>query len=179
MRRFADAIGDLTRAIDLKPSNAHYRAVRGKLYRDLNQLDPAIADLEAALALEPDHYLFRESLAEHSNARAWELANGPVPHRDLERAVALARRAVEMSPGHPNFRNTLGVVYYRARSRADEAIATLERSRVVHRGRFDGFDLIFLAMAHHKLGHRNQARESFDRAVRWLREQSTLNARDS
>jgi serine/threonine protein kinase/WD40 repeat protein len=178
MRRFADAIGDLTRAIELQPGVAHYLAVRGKFYRELNQFEPAIADLEAALALEPDQQVFRESLADFSNSCAWVLAHSPTPRRDLDRAVTLARRATELWPGHPNFLNTLGVVHYRT-GRYDDAIATLERSRVAHHGRLDGFDLFFLAMAHHKLGHNSQARESFDRAVRWLREQKKLDAGDA
>ncbi len=177
MGRLADAIDDVTRAIQLRPGDAHYWVLRGNLHRELKQFDSAIADLEAALALEPAEYFVRETLAEYCSIRAWELAKDPVPRRDLHRAVALAERAVELDPTRLNPLNTLGVVYYRA-GRYDDAIPALEHSLVAHRGRLAAFDHLFLAMAHHKLGHRSQARESFERAVLWLREQRNLNPGD-
>ncbi len=133
--------------------------MRGAIYRDLNQFDPAIVDLEAALALKPDQYLVRVWLAESCNGRAWELANGPEPRRDLDRAVALGRRATDLVPGDAMSLNTLGVALYRA-GRYDEAIGTLERSLAAGRGQSDAFDLFFLAMAHHRLGHRADAPHS-------------------
>ena len=110
------------------------------------------------------------------NNRAWELANGPGPRRDLERALALAQRAVELAPGEAIYLNTLGVVLYRT-GRYAEAIATLERSLAAGRGQSDAFDLFFLAMAHHRLGHQDQARDRYNRAVRWMQQPDNLDAR--
>ena len=101
LSRFPEAIDAFTSAIRLRPNDAHYRAIRGAIYFDLNQLDPAIADLEAALTLEPDQYFVREKLARCCNNRAWELANGPEPRRNRDRAVALGRRAVDLAPAKP------------------------------------------------------------------------------
>ena len=175
LRRFPEAIDDLTQAIRLRPDDAHFGSSAERSTCDLKQLEPAIADLEAALAREPDQPVVRERLALCCNNRAWELANGPEPPRDLDRALALARRAVELAPGEAIYLNTLGVVQYRA-GRYAEAIATLERSLAAGHGQSDAFDLFFLAMAHHRLGHRDQARDCFDRAVRWLGEQKSLTA---
>ncbi len=172
--RYPEAIDDLTRAIHLRPDDAHYRAVRGTVYRWMKQYQPASADLEAAVALEPEQWVFRQSLAFCCNNLAWPLANGPVARRDLDRAVALARRAVELHPSEGTYLNTMGVVLYRAGHYA-EAIAILERSRAANRGRLDGFDFLFQAMAHHRLGHGDQARESLDRAARWQREPKNLD----
>ena len=55
-----------------------------------------------------------------------------------------------------------------------EAVATLEHSLAVNRGELAAFDL-FLAMAHHRLGHGVAARGCFDRAARWLSEQTNLS----
>ena len=54
------------------------------------------------------------------------------------------------------FLNTLGVVQYRA-GRNAEAVTSLEASLAAGHGQSDAFDLFFLAMAHHRLGHREEA----------------------
>jgi Tfp pilus assembly protein PilF len=90
----------------------------------------------------------------------------------------LCRRAVALAPGEAMSLNTMGVVQYRA-GRYDEAIATLERSLAAGSGQSDGFDLFFLAMAHHRQGHREQARTCFDRSLRWLGDQHGLNERST
>ncbi len=165
----------MTQAIRLRPNEAHYRAIRGSIHCALKQLEPAIADLEAALALKPDQYFVREQLALCCNTRAWELANGPESQRDVHRALSMAERAVALAPDQQNSLNTLGVVQYRAGRNAD-AITTLEQSLSAGHGQTDAFDLFYLAMAHHRLGHRAEARECFDRAVRWMGEQKALSA---
>src|SRR5262249_276918 len=128
--------------------------------------------------LDPDLPTVRELLAECCNNRAWELVNGPEPRRDLDRALAMCRRAVALAPGEAMSLNTLGVVQYRA-GRYDEAIATLERSLAAGPGQSDGLDLFFLAMAHHRLGHREEARTCFNGGLHWLGDQHGLNERST
>jgi hypothetical protein len=65
------------------------------------------------------------------------------------------------------------VSLYRAGQYA-EAIPILEQSLAAGKGEFDAFDLFFLAMAHHRLGHRDEAGDCFDRAAHWVREQEHL-----
>jgi uncharacterized protein HemY len=90
----------------------------------------------------------------------------------------LVQRAVALAPGEAITLNTLGVVQYRA-GRYAEAITTLEQSLAAGRGQSDAFDLYFMAMAHHRLGHREEARACYERAVRWLGEQKSLTEHDS
>jgi uncharacterized protein HemY len=85
------------------------------------------------------------------------------------RVPALSRRAVALDPGLAAALNTLGVVQYRA-GRYAEAIETLKRSLAAGHGHSDVRDLFFLAMAHRRLGHRDESRDRFDRGVRWLHE---------
>jgi uncharacterized protein HemY len=97
---------------------------------------------------------------------AWRLATGPVALRDPEQALVLAKKAVALTPDTAIYLNTLGVAQFRA-GHYGEAITTLEKSLAAGKGESDAFDLFFLAMAHHALGHPGRARTCFDRAVHW------------
>ena len=155
------------------PSDAEAYHHRGHALSQLLRLREAIDDLTVAVRLRPDDAHLRETLALLCNNSAWELVTGPRAARDAERAVTLARRAVELAPNEFSYLNTLGVCQYRACQYA-QATATLEQSLAAGAGAVDAFDLFFLAMAHHRRGDREQARICFDRAVRWLREQKSL-----
>jgi tetratricopeptide (TPR) repeat protein len=165
--RVEEAIDDYTNALRGKPDDARPWASRGGAFERLNQYDLAIADFEAALARDPDQQMARLHLVLCCNARAQELATGPESARDPQRVVFLVRRAIELSPGQSLSLNSLGVAQYRA-GRYAEAITTLEQSLAAGAGRSDAFDLFFLAMAHHRLGHREEARRCLDRATAWL-----------
>jgi hypothetical protein len=90
--------------------------------------------------------------------------------------VRLAALAVALTPDDSTSLNTLGVALYRACD-FPRSIETLEKSLAAGKGASDAFDLLFLAMAHHRLGHAKQARDYFDRAVRWWAERKDLPAR--
>jgi WD40 repeat protein/serine/threonine protein kinase len=108
----------------------------------------------------------RRSFAD--NNLAWSLATHPDPRlRDPRRAVALAKRAVELGPESGRFRNTLGVACYRAGD-WEAAIAALEKSMELLAGGAESFNTFFLAMAHWQLGEKEEARRWYDRAVAWM-----------
>ena len=106
--------------------------------------------------------------AHHFNNLAWRLATGPVALRDTEQALAMARKAVALTPGESVFLNTLGVAQFRAGRYAD-AVATLEKSLAAAKGSSEPFDLYFLAMARCKLGQVALACADFASAVEWRR----------
>jgi hypothetical protein len=128
--------------------------------------EPVIAAMEAALASHPDQPSIRARLARRCNNYAWSLANAAGSSRDPQRALALARRAVELFPNQAVYLNTVGVAQYRVGQFA-EAIATLDRSLATGAGHSDGYDLFFQAMAHWRLGAKPQARTCFQTAVEW------------
>ena len=107
------------------------------------------------------------------NNRAWELATGAEAQREPAAAARLAAFAVALAPDESISLNTLGVALYRA-GKFSEAIEALDKSLAAGKGQYDGFDLFFLALAHHRQGHREEARRSFDRALRWLQAQKNL-----
>jgi tetratricopeptide (TPR) repeat protein len=178
LNRLNEAAADLTCALHVRPDDVHSLFFRAQIHRHLHRDPLAITDLEAALAIKPDEYGVPELLAECCNSLAWELANAPESRRQLDRALAMVRRALAVAPDEGPLLNTLGVVHYRA-GRYAEAIATLEQSLKVGHGQSDGFDLFFLAMAHSGLGHRDAARACYDRGVRWLSDHKNLEARSA
>jgi tetratricopeptide (TPR) repeat protein len=86
--------------------------------------------------------------------------------RDPARALAHARKAVELAPEEGEFWNTLGAAEYRTGS-WDGAIGALSRSIELTSGGSPGAWL-FLALAHWKKGDRAEALAWYDKAVAWL-----------
>jgi tetratricopeptide (TPR) repeat protein len=109
----------------------------------------------------------------YCNHLAWALVTAPGSTRDAQRALSLARRAVELAPTQGMYLNTLGVAQYRAGHYA-EAITTLEKSLAAGKGAFDALDLFFLAMARYRLGEIARARADFARAAKWLHDHPNL-----
>src|SRR5262249_38662051 len=99
----------------------------------------------------------------NANQLAWSCVMAPVPELTGDRLVSLGQQAVARA-GNPLDRamtvGTLGSALYRA-GRFQEAIKKLDESE---KGGpvFDNW--LFLAMAHHKLGHEEKARDYLDRA---------------
>ena len=61
---------------------------RGRLHVfGLRQYEAAIADLEVALALDPNEPQIRELLTDSYNYRVWEMAVAPAPKRDFRAAM--------------------------------------------------------------------------------------------
>jgi WD40 repeat protein/Flp pilus assembly protein TadD len=155
-----EAIADWSRTIALQPDHAEAHASRGDANHSLGRWDEAAADYLKVVALRPDW-------PEFHNDGAWLLATHPDPRRrDPGRAVALARRAVELDPDDGDYWNTLGVAQYRAGD-WNGAIAALEKSVALQdRTSHDAF---FLAMARWQRGERDEARLLYDRAVEWMK----------
>jgi tetratricopeptide (TPR) repeat protein len=167
--RHREALADLDILIAKDPNDDALYQLRAVVHDALANSDQVRADREKAIALLP-----KDPMA--LNNRAWEYATGAIEHRDPERAVALARRSVELAPGRQVSLNTLGVALYRVAQYA-EAIQVLERSLAAGKGELEAFDLFFLAMAHHRLGRAHRARACFDRAVRWRSQRKNLPGR--
>jgi tetratricopeptide (TPR) repeat protein len=168
--RSLEALADLEELIRRYPQDPTLLELRGEARQRLGDLDRARADLKRAAELPNAGW-------QDLNYVAWRLATGPPPLRDPERAVELARKAGFLSHDDVRCLNTLGVALYRA-GRFAESIATLERSLAACNGRSDAYDLFFLAMARHRLGHTTRARADLDRAVRWLGHAQGLTPQD-
>jgi hypothetical protein len=94
------------------------------------------------------------------NSAAWNAVRfASVTREAAVKALAEARRAVELEPGQESFLTTLGVALYRT-GEYKEALNTLIRSDAINAkgkvGPRPG-DIAFIAMAHWQLGHKDEA----------------------
>jgi tetratricopeptide (TPR) repeat protein len=90
---------------------------------------------------------------------------GPPVLRGIEAALPLARRAVELAPGDPLCRSTLGVAYARF-GRWGDALAELREAARVDHTMPAASDLFFQALCLRQLGRAEEARDCFDQALR-------------
>jgi tetratricopeptide (TPR) repeat protein len=104
--------------------------------------------------------------SELANYMAWLCAVGPDALGDYTQVVALAEAAVSQAPRQDKHTalNTLGAVLYRA-GHYRKSIVRLQEG--IEAGKGDSYvqDLIFLAMAHHRLGEVAEARQLLVRAA--------------
>jgi tetratricopeptide (TPR) repeat protein len=96
------------------------------------------------------------------NSVAWTLILAEDAVSDPDLPVRLAETALNAAPERmkPLILNTLGVTLYRA-GRFEDAIRRIEEGIQSRNGASDAQDWVFLALAHHRLGHR-------DKALSWL-----------
>jgi WD40 repeat protein len=97
------------------------------------------------------------------NNTSWLIAVKPDrTAEDYRRALRYAEEACRLAPREATFVNTLGVARYRA-GRNQDAVSDLGRSLTLNAARYAGshpLDLAFLAMARHRLGQHDEARET-------------------
>jgi tetratricopeptide (TPR) repeat protein len=159
-KKYAAAVSDFSRVIELDPENAVAWNNRGAAYIHLHQYDKAVADYTKAIKLKPKNAAVWNSLA-------WQLATCPdLRLRDPGQAVAHAKKAVELAPDSGMIWNTLGVAQYR-NGDWKAAVEALRKSVQLRQGS-DSADFFFLAMAHWQLGEKQKARAWYDRAVAWM-----------
>jgi WD40 repeat protein/tetratricopeptide (TPR) repeat protein len=139
-----------------------YRKVCERLLQALpaakSQLSPEAANAVASLcAVGPDAAAdWRRPLALADAAWAWVAsAEERITDGSQKEELRKFRRAV---------RNTQGMVLYRA-GRHQEAVDRLQESINAHGSGGDFHDWVFLALAHHALGHPAEARRWLDRAL--------------
>ena len=125
------------------------------MFATRDQLPAALADLNRAVELEPKNPLY-------FNLR------GQVYLRlgKFEQAIADCTAATTLAPSNSRYWYQLGVARYRA-GRWQGALEAREETVKLNRGT-DRVEWFFLAMTHARLGHREQARSYYDRAVVWM-----------
>ena len=144
--------------LDANLTDAEELRMRAERWDRLGSWKLAVRDYVASLARGRD-------VALSANNLAWCLVC--VPDRgNADLAVHWAQKAVELVPGDPDYRNTLGAALYRA-GRYSEAALALQQNIAQH-AEMSGYDLVFLAMCQQRLGQEKSARADLARARKWL-----------
>jgi tetratricopeptide (TPR) repeat protein len=102
---------------------------------------------------------------------AWTCVLAPNAVEDLDQAVKLAEQGAGRDDKNDQDLSTLGAILYRA-GRFDEAVrqlsaltSTWEQGAELPTLTSPGYTWFFLAMTHHQLGHADEAKSWFDKAV--------------
>jgi tetratricopeptide (TPR) repeat protein len=156
------------------PAVPEYREGRASSYNNLGyvhevlgQYDNAIADYSRAINLNA-------KWASTHNRLAWVLATCPEARlRDPARARAAATKAVELQPKDGRFWQSLGWTEYQT-GNWQAAIRALDKVKELG-SPGDSLEWFPLAMAHWKLGHKDEARRWYDRAVEWMDKNNPKN----
>jgi WD40 repeat protein/Tfp pilus assembly protein PilF len=178
LKQTRKAIGDYSVFLTLAPTNDARRPEilfrRANNYLQLGNQAAVLADLHEMTQHDLRLIPWPQEVAARYNEVAWRYATASAGGPERVKALALARKAVELTPGDVLYCNTLGVLEYRL-GRWRDAVATLEQNLKSNTG-YAAFDLFFLAMCHAKLGARAKAKDCFDRAVKWTEGKKGLSA---
>jgi WD40 repeat protein/serine/threonine protein kinase/tetratricopeptide (TPR) repeat protein len=169
---------------------------RGWAHGQLGKYDQAARAYAQALAIAPStqtlqqaHVLLRVSVGDEEGYRqacaawlgrlqtssdvatwntvVWRCCLGPDAVADPAQALRLIEKAVAQSPNNYFYLNTLGAYLYRA-GRYEDAVRRLNEAMKGRPGGGSAFDWVFLAMAHHRLGHAGEAGQWLAKVDRWI-----------
>jgi Flp pilus assembly protein TadD len=202
------AAQDYAKAIELAPADSSLYVRRGRAYDERGEWPKAAQDYAKAIELGDrtesvwsrhvwlrlaigDDDGYRQSCTRllqqfgktenpnEANTLAWTCVLAPDAVADPMVPVQLAEKAVTSSPKTSAYLNTLGAAHYRA-GQYDRAIQRLNEAVQVRGQGGTATDWLFLALAHQKLGHADEARQWLEKAVAWIEkadQEKTLSPR--
>jgi uncharacterized protein HemY len=132
-----------------------------------------VAGLKDALAKRTAKLGLKNSATvKNMNALAWLLANCPDRAlREPAQALQFAKQTVKEAPKNGKYWNTLGAAHYRV-GEWQEAVKALNESMRINQGG-EATDWFFLAMAHWRLGDKDQGRTWHQKAIQWMDKQKS------
>jgi tetratricopeptide (TPR) repeat protein len=194
MRQWERSVADHSEAVRRKPDDWQPHSCRGRAHAELGRWDQAAADFARATELEGAGELawyyhalvclhlgdaggyrrtctaMLERFGKTENAAgayrvAWTCVLAPGAVVDLDQVVRLAEQALSSDPKSYGNLLALGAACYRA-GQLEAAVRHLNAAIQAHDQHV--MASLFLAMAHHRLGHAEQARHRLDEAVQRL-----------
>jgi tetratricopeptide (TPR) repeat protein len=159
-QRWAQAAVDFGEVVRLKPEylrHRQYQLLSHAAAAELDRLGSVRTELLNQFGLTNNWFT--------ANNAAWFAALVPGVDAHLETLVRLAELAVNRAPNASSkgyAMSTLGAALYRA-ARFEDALRRLEESTQLRSGISVPQDWAFLAMTHHRLRHRDEARRYLER----------------
>ena len=165
-----EAIACFRKAIELDPKYANAHNDLGVALHDKGLWDEAATCYRKTTELEPKQGLFHCNLA-------ILLANCPdSKYRDLQQAMTLANRSIELSPDDAGPWAALGTVHYRLGD-FKAALAALDKGQALRNPPY--FLSFFLAITHWQLGAKDQALSWHQKGVDRMESKDSKRRNDS
>jgi tetratricopeptide (TPR) repeat protein len=176
MGRLDEAEACLRRAIELAKKHDPTGSYWGVLYEKLGTVchdlrrdnDAAEAFREAGVRYEKEDRLKPDVIWQKRLYASFLTRCPAVQFRDSERAIVLAKQALQAAPQVPEGWQILGEAEYRA-GHWEAAIEALDHETRLGTKDSPGLAL-YLAMAKRQLGRRAEARRLYDQAVGWIKQ---------
>jgi tetratricopeptide (TPR) repeat protein len=176
VRLWSQLHNDFPHVPDYAHSYARVLLFAGKSLMTLGRDRAALAHLSDAARLYsrltegfPKKDDYRRELSWCCFERGWLLAaSNDQQVRQPVLAIDSAKRAVDLAPDDGKHWAALGMAYYRA-GQWEAALQPLQEASK-HRQPGGRIDLFFLAMAHGRLGRREEGRKWYERAEAWRRQ---------
>lgn len=151
-----DAVNPLEKALSIKPTETDALSILGQVYESLHRYDDAYRLYETALKLDSRNSLILNNFAYSLSERGI----------DLQRALEMAKRAIELDPKNSAYLDTMGWVYFRLGDyrKAEEFV----RKALSERTKADGSPATLeehLGDIYEKLGDTSKAVEQWKKAL--------------
>jgi tetratricopeptide (TPR) repeat protein len=182
--QYAEALADLSRAVELNPNSATAFGRRGQAYKEIGWYDLALADFDRSVEIKPDSWSighrgqtyrllrqYEDALADSNNSvelapsNGWAITGRGKVYQDMGRhkeALADFERVIELDPHSGQaVANRAGL--YQAMGRYDEALADF--GRAIELAPDDGWVVGRRGQAHTAMGRYEEAVADFNRSV--------------
>ncbi len=170
---YPEALDDFAKVIELDPDNVMNRYWQALAHVAAGDLD----GYKRACAAMLDRF-GQSDKPEIGYWVAWTAVLAPAAVADMTVPITLAETALARDPQNSSFANTVGATLFRA-GRFDEAVQRLsavstawEEAVTKPTMYSPAYPWFFLAMAQHRLGHAEEGRQWFDRAVQQMDEET-------
>jgi tetratricopeptide (TPR) repeat protein/serine/threonine protein kinase len=174
LRQYDKALADWNQAIEMNPANTmlwHFRALLLLEVKDRARYRKSCADM-----LE---HFGRTASADDAYLTVWTFVVVPDSTENWTPLVQLARKVSTAKRARLDRRFVIGAVFYRA-GRLEDALRRLTEAEAALQKEKDSsaavYTWIFLAMAHQRLGHNEQAKKWLVRAVRDIDQSAAKDA---
>ncbi len=152
LKESTEAAEYLKKALKLSPGNVNLLGTLGLIYDGLENWDACDSTYEEALSIEPDNALVNNNYAYSLSERGIQ----------LQRALQMAKIAIEKEPLNSSYLDTIGWVYFKlgeyekAKEYIEQAIKTGGESSVL---------LEHLGDVNYKLGNTGKAKKNWEKSL--------------